>query len=312
MTERVDPIVTEARALHKKFEDMIQPHQPSLWNYCKYLTGSPWDGDDLFQETLLKAFATLSQMWHPVYPKSYLFRIATNTWIDHLRKNKVKLDTYEDSHGTEDHDQAELTDAVEILIHNLPPRQAVVVLLMDVFAFTAQETASMIKLTEGAVYSALHRARKNLKSLPVNEEKASIKSVSATPPKVDQLIHRLVTAINTGDRDYIVSLISDTSHNDASPGFQEYSKHDMLLGSFGHNPGQTFSSYRILWGKPVIVVQVLHDGVLKLHDIGEFEFSNGQIVYHRGYYFCKELLFAAAKEMGMTVQLKKHPGLNWE
>lgn len=50
---------------------------------------------------------------------------------------------------------------------------------------------------------------------------------------------------------------------------------------------------------------------LALHDIREFDFENNRIVYHRGYYFCKELLIEAGKTLNVPVQLQKAPNLDW-
>ncbi|MCK9907264.1 RNA polymerase sigma factor, partial [Frankia sp. Cpl3] len=76
-------VIQRTRQAQNDFLTVIEPHRAALWKYCRYLTGSPWDGEDLFQQTLLKAYAALSQMWQPVVPKTYLFRIASHTWIDH-------------------------------------------------------------------------------------------------------------------------------------------------------------------------------------------------------------------------------------
>lgn len=307
---QADSLVSEARQLNQKFEDWIMPYRTDLWKYCKHLAKSPWDGEDLFQDTLLKSFAALSQLWQPVQIKSYLFRIATNTWIDQLRKSNVILDTYEDIYGVTDHDRVELTEAMELMWNNLPPRQVAVVLLMDVFEFTAKETASMIHLTEGAVYSALHRARTNLKSLDSANQNSN-KNKTTQSEEDRTVIDQIVTAINSGNSEYIVNKLSDTFHNDASPGFQEFSKKDMLEGSFNNDPGMLLATQTVLWGKPVIVVQVENKGVLELHDIKVFKIENGQIVYHRGLYFCKEFLIEAGKALGIPVQLIKAPDIDW-
>ncbi|QGQ98665.1 hypothetical protein EHS13_29170 [Paenibacillus psychroresistens] len=38
-------------------------------HYCKAMTGSPWDAEDLVQETLLKTYAVLPKLWQPLnYP----------------------------------------------------------------------------------------------------------------------------------------------------------------------------------------------------------------------------------------------------
>jgi catechol 2,3-dioxygenase-like lactoylglutathione lyase family enzyme len=60
-------------------------------------------------------------------------------------------------------DSIEVREALELLADQLPVRQAVVFLLIDVFHFTAKETAVRIYATEGAVQAALHRARERLR-----------------------------------------------------------------------------------------------------------------------------------------------------
>lgn len=49
------------RELQRKFNDIISPYREILWRYCMLLTKSPWDAEDLMQETLLKAYASLAQ-----------------------------------------------------------------------------------------------------------------------------------------------------------------------------------------------------------------------------------------------------------
>ncbi|WP_408009698.1 RNA polymerase sigma factor [Pseudalkalibacillus sp. A8] len=92
ITESMNTIVEDTRSLHNQFEKEIEPFKQDLWNYCRYVIDTPWEGEDLFQETLLKAFAMLSQIWHPLNTKAYLFRIATNRWIDECRKRKIKVE----------------------------------------------------------------------------------------------------------------------------------------------------------------------------------------------------------------------------
>ncbi|MGE6256912.1 sigma factor [Heyndrickxia sporothermodurans] len=55
------------RDVKKTFDEMIIPHRPALWSYCYRITGSPWDAEDLVQETLIKAFSSLTKIWQPIY-----------------------------------------------------------------------------------------------------------------------------------------------------------------------------------------------------------------------------------------------------
>jgi RNA polymerase sigma-70 factor (ECF subfamily) len=68
-------------------EDAPPPLRPDLHRYCLRLTGHLWDAEDLAQETMLRAFATLGSVHHSIQsPRAYLLRVATNTWIDALRR----------------------------------------------------------------------------------------------------------------------------------------------------------------------------------------------------------------------------------
>lgn len=314
MSDKIDPIVEETRALHMKFAAWIEPHRQSLWSYCRYLTGSPWDGEDLFQETLLRAFATMAQIWHPLAIKSYLFRIATNTRIDELRKKKIPLDMYTEldlsEHPEETADPLEMIEALEVLVRHLPPRQIAVFLLMEVCGFTASDVAGMVRMTEGSVYAALHRARVNLRKH--RSDMPDPMPMQPRPTESDaQRLNTLLQALRSGDVELILGMFEDSIHNDAKPGFQEFSKKDMLDGSLKHRGPALHVSLERLWDRQVFVVMAVTEQGLALHDIREFDFENDRIVYHRGYYFCKELLLEAGKALGVPVQLKKEPNLDW-
>ncbi|OBY76840.1 hypothetical protein BBG47_24840 [Paenibacillus sp. KS1] len=313
MSESCDPIVEETRALHKKFEELIEPHRQSLWRYCRYVTGSPWDGEDLFQDTLLKAFATMAQIWHPLAVKSYLFRIATNTRIDGLRKKKISMDTYVELDSNdipeETVDPLEVIEALEVLVQYLPQRQIAVFLLMEVYGFTAPDVAGMVRMSEGSVYAALNRARTNIRKhrnmLPEQIHQEKVEESNG------MLLDTLLQALRDGDVDRILGMFEESIHNDAKPGFQEYSKRDMLNGSFKHIGPVLHVSLELLWGRKVFVVLAETELGLVLHDIGEYEFEDNRIVYHRGYYFCKEMLLEAGKALNVPVQLQKDPNLDW-
>lgn len=150
----------EMDQMNVAFNKIFQPYRRPLWNYCRKLTGSAWDAEDLFQETLLKAFSSLSRVKQAINPKSYIFRMATNTWMDSYRKNRVELEEFEleDLQAEQHVSFGEVYEAIETMVQILPPKQASVPLLVDMYQFTSSETAEIIGSTEGAVYSLLKRA----------------------------------------------------------------------------------------------------------------------------------------------------------
>ncbi|MUK89367.1 sigma-70 family RNA polymerase sigma factor [Ornithinibacillus sp. L9] len=300
----------KSRELREEFSQLIIDFREDLWDYCRYLTGSPWDGEDVFQETMLKAFGGFYQVWQPVNPKSYLYRVATNTWIDHCRREKKIVGTLEESNepSEEFSDSLELEYALEHLVYLFTPRQVAVFLMVQVFKFKAEEVASIVKTTRGAIYATIRRMEKKL------WEKEGL-IVETNNPEIDEtqkeVIQSYIKAINEGDLDALFDIVSDHLHNEASLGFQEFSKGDVQKGSMLHGlPGYRAQEHW-LWGRKVIIIIAESENGPLIHDIQYQEVENGKIVFHRSYYFRKEFIVAAANELGMKPQLHKFP-VDWD
>ncbi|MET3699891.1 RNA polymerase sigma-70 factor [Bacillus oleivorans] len=296
------------RNLNNEFEEMVSAYAADLWNYCKYITGSPWDGEDLFQETMIKSFGLLPQRWSEVTDKkNYLFRVATNTWLDQCRKLKREVGTLAESQEpiVDFSDSLLLEQALISITNNLTAKQTAAFLLVDIFKFSAEETAGIVHSTPGGVYAAVQRARKRIASIDFSAAKTE-----PLAAKKDPTIAAYLEAFNKGDVNEMLRLVSDQTQNEAFLGFQEFSKDEMLKGSLQYGlPGYTAQEV-ILWGKPVIIVIAPGERGPEIHDIQYHETENGKIVSHKSYFFRKEFIFAAAKELGLKAQLVKPP-LDW-
>jgi RNA polymerase sigma factor (sigma-70 family) len=72
-----------------RFLGTYEPLRSDLYRYCRHLTRSPWDAEDLAQDALARAFVTLAQMSdEPPSPRAWLFRVASNLWIDQMRRRR--------------------------------------------------------------------------------------------------------------------------------------------------------------------------------------------------------------------------------
>src|SRR5512146_1915896 len=73
----------------RTFLDTYEPLRSELYRYCRHLTRSAWDAEDLAQDTLARAFVTLARMGAaPPSPRAGLFRVAANLWIDARRRRR--------------------------------------------------------------------------------------------------------------------------------------------------------------------------------------------------------------------------------
>jgi len=150
--------------LNEEFEVAIKPLMHSLKKYCLSLTRTKWDGEDLMQETIEKAYISWMKMPKQM-TKSYLFRIASNAWIDKHRKRKIEENLHNDmsSYNQIERPSEVLFARIYALLHELPAKQRVVVLLVMGFGYSSKETASLLSVSEGSIKAALHRARKTIR-----------------------------------------------------------------------------------------------------------------------------------------------------
>ncbi|MDZ5471307.1 RNA polymerase sigma factor [Bacillus sp. 31A1R] len=292
------------RDLKKTFDESIIPHRPSLWRYCYQLTGSPWDAEDLVQETLIKAFSSLAQLWQPINPKGYLFKIASNTWIDQCRKVKIKMDSFE-YHNEPSYEKEDLSgeveEAMERLVLHLPPRQRVVLLLVEVFGFKAKEVGEIFGATEGAIKALLNRARVRLKEIQLNEEGFNQLAISEEQRNTISLF---IESFNRRDPDGIAKLLDENVSNDIVHIAQEFGKDTVRsysLTDWAKDPVEMKAEVHILWGKPTIVQIGEMNNCLGVYNLNLIEIDSGRIITVKDYYFCPELLKEAAKELQLSV-----------
>lgn len=316
----LESLEKEMWPVKKRFLKVVEPYRCDLWRYCRSLTGSAWDAEDLVQETLMKALASLGQIWQPLHPKPYLFRIATNTWLNQIRRNKFLSPVLEEDDQLPDPTESkkfEVHLAMEILVQHLPPRQAVILLLADVFDFTAREMGEMLSITEGAIKAALHRARTKMKSIQEYGMSQADNSNLNRPTKEQSkpipnrlLVDAFIEAFNRRDPDAMVALLDENAAWDGVHVGQEYgrevSKQWSIADDFKDpDIDRQRAEFRILWDRPVVVMLTETDSGPRLNDLVYLETEEDKIIFRKHYYFCFDLLSEAAVELGIPLQSGK-------
>lgn len=187
------------------FLETFEPLRTDLYRYCRHLTKSPWDAEDLAQDTLARAFVTLGQMGHaPPNPRAWLLRVASNLWIDrirHLRREEPLVTDVRDTTATAVSDPRSTREAAGTLLGQLSPQERAAMVLKDVFELSLEETAEALSTTVGAIKTALSRARGKL------VEPAEGKPIAPAPAVLDAFC----AAFNAGDLDRLTALLLDTA-----------------------------------------------------------------------------------------------------
>ena len=194
-------MTTEHQQSWQRFLATYEPLRTELYRYCRYLTRSPWDAEDLAQDALARAFVTLAQMGsEPDHPRAWLFRVASNLWIDQVRKRRESPgEPPEVAVASEPRAPRE---AAGTLLVKLSPQERAAVVLKDVFAFSLEETADALGTTVGSIKAALHRGRGKL----VDDAPPDV----ATAP-APGVLDAFVAAFNAGDLDRLTALLLDNA-----------------------------------------------------------------------------------------------------
>lgn len=291
-----------SRELRAAFERAIAEHRTALWRYCLKLTGSTWEAEDLAQETVLKGLGALYRFGQALQPRAYLFRIASNTWIDQQRRVRpeVDLEAAQEIPADNTPERAvELSEAMQVLVTALPPRQRVVLLLIDGFGFAAREVAAMLRITEGAAKAVLHRAREALR----RERTSPTDAQSTRMPAPPAVVSAYLDAFNRRDPEALAALFDPEATNYIVGDWEERGVETMKqysLAFWKAEPQPERAEYRHLLGRDVVVVTTrLPDGSPALWSVIELELGADRVLGHRWYFFCPEFLEHAAAQLGM-------------
>ncbi len=185
-----------------RFLDTYEPLRTELYRYCRHLTRRPWDAEDLAQDTMARAFVTLGQMGQaPPNPRAWLFRVASNLWIDQMRRRREEPVGEPAVGDARTPDPIAAREAAGTLLGQLSPQERAAVVLKDVFELSLEEIAHALATTTGAVKAALHRGRSKLVEPDTEEPR--------TPPP--GAITDFCAAFNAGDLDRLTSLLLDTA-----------------------------------------------------------------------------------------------------
>ena len=188
MTES-KPVEAAVAGDERAYAELVEPHRGALHAHCYRMLGSVHDAEDAVQETLLRAWRSLSSFQGRSSLRSWLYAIATNvslrmierrpgrvlpidygppadphrplgeplvesTWIEPYPDERLGLD--DGLAGPEArYEQRESVELAFIAaLQHLPARQRAVLILRDVLGFSGAEVATALQTTAASVCSA--------------------------------------------------------------------------------------------------------------------------------------------------------------
>ncbi|RWP12785.1 MAG: sigma-70 family RNA polymerase sigma factor [Mesorhizobium sp.] len=193
-------------------EAMLSGLRPKLHRYCARMAGSVIDGEDIVQETLIKALQAVDGSMTVERPEQWLFRIAHNAAQDHLRRRhrersrmtESDMTMIEDPSGSADSRLAAAAGLRSFMQLSVAQRSAVI--LVDVLGLSLHETCEVTGATLAATKAALHRGRAQLRLLESQPEHVAAPRLDADD---ERRLRRYVDLFNARDFDAVRALIAE-------------------------------------------------------------------------------------------------------
>jgi RNA polymerase sigma factor (sigma-70 family) len=161
----------------KAFAQLMQRYKRPVYHMILKMVRNVDDAEDLTIESFAKAFRSLHKFKKDFTFSTWLFRIATNNTIDHIRKKKLNTlsidNRFTDDNGdgisieVEDENlnpqeetiKEQKAELIQIFVDKLPPKYQKLVRLRYFQELSYEEIAVELEAPLGTVKAQLHRAR---------------------------------------------------------------------------------------------------------------------------------------------------------
>jgi RNA polymerase sigma-70 factor (ECF subfamily) len=235
-----------------EFSERAERHRRELHVHCYRMLGSFDEAEDVVQEVMLQAWRRRADLEQPEHLRAWLYKIATNRCLDHLRASRRRvpslssmrdvpwLEPYPDRLLAEaapaEEEPQEAVVAQETIslaflavLQLLPPRQRAALILRDVLDWSAADVAELLDLSVPAVNSALQRARATLRTaLPVKEREHWEHDRRAAVDS--EVLARYISAYEAGDTDATLALLADDIRVTMPPAPYLFEGREAVLG----------------------------------------------------------------------------------
>ena len=153
------------------FEELVERTHRQVYSLAVRLVGDRHEAEDVAQEAYLRVHRSLRGFRGEARFETWLHRIVANTAMTHLRRRGRFGEPVEEPDrvvrvpGGPSTEEVPERDEVRRALSSLPPSQRAVIILKDMYGFSAAEIAELMDSTEGAVRVRIHRGRRSLRDI---------------------------------------------------------------------------------------------------------------------------------------------------
>src|SRR3954454_22789563 len=157
------------RGNHGAFQALVSRYQSRLLAFCRHMLASREDAEDVLQEVFAAAFNAILGDDREINVRPWLYRIARNRSLNHLRKTTAigvdSMDVHLSEGGETTAEKVHKREEFRLLmadVQELPETQRTALLLREIDALSYEQIAEAMETTVPSVKSLLVRARVSL------------------------------------------------------------------------------------------------------------------------------------------------------
>ncbi len=157
-----------------EFEKLLNAEGSSIYSFCRYLTNDNSIAEDLFQDSMLKAYELRDQISTNNNPKAYILGIAVNVYKNRKRKEykrrqlvpEISYDqdvldiTDTEAQGDEALLKKEELESLGDVLSKLDDKYRLAIILFYYNQLEIAEISRILGIPKGTVKSRLHKGRK--------------------------------------------------------------------------------------------------------------------------------------------------------
>ena len=150
------------------FEELIRHYDQAILCFALHLTGSQQDAQDIYQESLLRAYTNLPCFRFECSFYTWIYRIVTNRCLEFLHANKsgnhheaehtLCAPVRDDAAQRRDYAVPAQRESIARALARLSPRERVVFELRHYHGLKLITVADLLNMTEGTIRNTLVRA----------------------------------------------------------------------------------------------------------------------------------------------------------
>jgi RNA polymerase sigma-70 factor (ECF subfamily) len=164
------------------FDALTRKYRERIYSIIYNITSNREDAADLTQDAFVRAFTSISRFKAQSTFFTWLYRIAVNMALSHIKRNRLRrffsfdnineemapteiVETLaQKSAGDRSAQLSELQEKLNEALQKLSPKHRTVVILFEIEGLNHQEIAEIMHTSEGTVRSRLHYAKLQLQA----------------------------------------------------------------------------------------------------------------------------------------------------